>query len=385
MPRLRRPHGQLSTYTLERLRPELLGHAAELARHIRGGTLDEWISYFDWKYLRNPYVAEPLFQLAVSSDRAIGMRGLYGTCWEAGERGRRHVFPAAGDSTILEEHRGEHLYRKLGEILLDDARARGYTHVLNLSASRQTALTALITYGWKGVVPRDVMTTQAPASGDSAMRRHLRHLPDPLRALLRRGAAVTRGPERPPFAELDRPNSLKGPAAEQACRLTSSASELADVAQRAGGDRRFRLVRDTEFLRWRLSNPRATYRALVSDGGDEGCGYMIVCKKPNLRPVFVLDWQGTSEPYREALASYAVARLSAVTIWTGTLSSDELATLRAHGFVRLGTSDPTERRRKGLLVRPLADPGTDASWVLDGRRLDVASSWNVQAIGSDYY
>ncbi|CAN5691464.1 hypothetical protein BH18ACT13_BH18ACT13_07780 [soil metagenome] len=375
----------MSGYELRRLEPELLEQAAELVSSVRGGTLEQHIAHYDWKYLHNPYIAEPIMHVALRGGRAVGMRGFYGTCWENGAGGQRYVFPAASDSTILAEHRDGKLYRALGEAMLEDAASRGFTHLLNLSASPQTALTAMLQFGWKGIGPREVMATRATTKGPRA--RGLRRLvPAPARALIRRGRGrLISDPGRRAFAALDRSELGRGSRSPTEIRLTSSPAELADIARRSGGNARLRPARDDDFYRWKFSNPTRTYRFVVADDGAGRCGYLILCWK-FLPCVFMLDWQATSTDLSDELLATALSKgkLSAVSIWSAGLSPAELAILRARGFAPLERTG-IERRRQSLLVRPLANPEAVESWVLDGIRLDVASSWDVRATASDFF
>ena len=379
----------MSGYEITPLRPELLEHVAKLARRMRGRTVAQQIAYFDWKYLRNPYISEPLMYLALHKGRAVGMRGFYGTCWQAGKTGRRYVFPAASDSAIDEEHRSGDLYRALNETALAEARRRGFTHLVNLSSTPEHGLTAMLTFGWKGIVPHDVMSIGEP-EGPPIDRgpRVRRRVPAPVRTALRLGRRQVQRLARPGphlFATLDRSVLAQGDGSSPTIRVTQSAAELADVAARVPIDERLQLVRDESFFKWRFANPLASYRFVISEVVGQW-GYLVLYARPSPATVLVLDWQATSEEAEDKLIATALDRgqLARVSAWSASLSHRQVETLKARGFA---PAQPTgaERRRKALLVRPVSDAGDDEQWELDGLRLDAASSWNVTATGSDAY
>jgi hypothetical protein len=61
--------------------------------------------YLEWKYEENPYFPDPVLHLVRANGRIVGMRGVYGTCWEAGTDGRV-VLPYPDDHVVAEDHRG---------------------------------------------------------------------------------------------------------------------------------------------------------------------------------------------------------------------------------------------------------------------------------------
>ena len=158
------------------------------------------------------------------------------------------------------------------------------------------------------------------------------------------------------------------------------------MAHRSPSTERFTLIRDRSFLEWRFANPFRSYRFLIADG-DSGCGYLVLCRRPNRVPVFILDWQAGAVDIQHALLAAVVEglRLPNLSIWSATLTQTQLGSLRAMGFVPQVPPSLLERRRQALLVRPTGDPRDDTLWELDGLRLDASETWSVGAIGSDSY
>src|SRR4029453_7700976 len=121
-----------------RYEPRLRERVVELQRHLWRGDAALNRRYLAWKYERNPYVSEPLMYLAMAGDRAVGMRGMIGSCWEAGTGSERFVVPCAEDFVIAPEHRSRGLFPRIMRVAVDDLAARGHACAFSLSAGAVT-------------------------------------------------------------------------------------------------------------------------------------------------------------------------------------------------------------------------------------------------------
>jgi hypothetical protein len=373
----------MSGYGLEPLHRDLLDKAAALDRRVRGGTLDEQRAYLTWKYLRNPYLPQPLMWLALHEGQAIAMRGFHGMRWQRGHGADTYLLPAASDSAVLQGFRDSGIYDALHDAIAEDAERRGLTHLLNMSAAPRVALTAILKFGWKSVVPQEVMAMGQGSPPSSAPRSPLRRVvPASVRRLVaapmrrgRRSSALA----RVRFGELYRTSTT-------VVRATRSWAEVADVARRARDEARLAVHLDEAFFTWKFAKPFGSYLSVVADG-DSGGGYLVLLARPDRAGVFILDWRAETPDARGALLEAVVEGLGLrnLSIWSATLSHQEVAALEGFRFERLEPASPTERRRSSLLVRPVGDPADPGRWELDGHRLDQATTWSIGAIASDSY
>jgi hypothetical protein len=376
----------LSSYEITRLRPDLLTQVAELARQVRGGTLEQQLAYYEWKYFRNPYLAEPLVYVALLEGRAVGIRGFYGSAWQVSASRERHVLPTASDSAVHENHRRTDVYHRLNEAAFEEAAQREYAYLVNFSASPENALVSRLTYGWKSVLSQRALATGPTEPEADTDRPRRRPIPAPVRTFVRRGRnRVNRalGRQRGVFTRLDR--AVRGDeAAALGVRATRSPEELAEIAARAGWDERLQPVRDAAYYRWRLGNPAKSYRVLLVEEGEE-CGYLIVSFAANRPRAQILDWRGTTCELRDRLIGCALdwSGLPSVAIWSTSLPDDDVALLAARGFGPLIPARPVERWRRSLLVRALHEG--EGPWHLGGVDLRAPASWSVSAIASDTY
>ena len=153
------PHYEIVPY-----RPELVSEVSRLQQHLwRGGARGNR-AYLEWKYTRNPYMPRPLVYLALHEGRVVGMRGMYGSCWEAGPAALRQVVPCADDLVIHPAHRNRGLIGQIMRAVLADAEDRGYPVAVSLSAGATTIASSLAD-GWRAAGPvREMSRVARPTS-----------------------------------------------------------------------------------------------------------------------------------------------------------------------------------------------------------------------------
>jgi len=102
-------------YEIVRYGPDLQDEVLGLLVHTCGPDRDLNAAYLHWKYWANPYLADqpPLIYVAFHRGRAIGMRGLHGSCWHIGAGSEPIVLPCFDNSYIDPEHRSFRLFRDL--------------------------------------------------------------------------------------------------------------------------------------------------------------------------------------------------------------------------------------------------------------------------------
>src|SRR5262245_44032855 len=113
---------------------------ADLARHLWSPNPSLNERYLEWKYHQNPYIQGPLVYLAFAGNRLVGMRGAFGSRWEANNPTEFFVLPYADDLVIDPDFRRQGLHRVIMTFALRDLARRGYRYVVNLSAGKVTAI-----------------------------------------------------------------------------------------------------------------------------------------------------------------------------------------------------------------------------------------------------
>jgi hypothetical protein len=390
------------TYDIVRYSSEHAQQVAELQTHHWHGDVAVNRAHFEWKYLRNPYIAPAIVHLAIAEGRVVGLRGMFGSRWEAGGRPEAVIVPCAGDLVILPQHRNVTLMMRIIQTSVDDLAGLGYDYVFNLSARPVTQLASLRA-GWRSLGAIETATRSVPpappaATSWMALREYARQSPVVTRAY-RRVRDVMRpfrprgqGPSHRPFGALDRNYAAAGRARGDGLSLdaTPRPAAMAALVRRLAWDGRLRHVRDEPYLAWRYASPRSRFRFIFA-GGPDLDGYLALrasAYSPGGRAEIV-DWEATTPEVRTRLLAAAIAwgEFSELSIWAATLGPDARAALHHHGFASPAhLSQPGEKDDlpPTILVRPVDRGRLKAKdWCLGDRPLLDLASWDLRMIYRD--
>ncbi len=372
----------MGNYKLQMYTPDLWQEICRIHRCLGGRVAVVPPVFLDWKYLRNPFLDQPLIYLALYGRRVVGMRAVFGTCWEAGDCSQKVVLPVFSDTGIVSEHRDRGLYAELSGYAMDDLRARGFSHVLSFTPNASNYVVSVMTMGWRPLGSQESMTRGAPSSAVTAvqashsgsrqkMKERIREVSiiagRQLKAALRINA----------FAELEK-NVRAGKSFLSVSR-TPRPLAMAKLVSQIGGDARLRHVRDRAYFSWRFDNPRFCYR-FIFWGRAELDGYMILQNTPGRRQVNIIDWEGRNEQVRTDLleAVIRLGRFRAMSTWGATLSDSRIETLRNNGFSSTGASCGHAER---FMIRPLV-PDARENCILGCNPLEQ-KNWSLRMMYSD--
>jgi len=356
----------------------------ELLRLLVSPDADTTRRYLEWKYEDNPIIREPVLYLVRSGGTLVGMRGLLGTRWEAGTNQPSVVIPYPDDHVVAESHRKSGVAGLLMRTVLEDASARGYPFLCNLSAGLTTALTSLAA-GWKRVKTMDQverLTEPGPvwrslsplvAQSEKLMRLsyHRGWTPSALAAFMR----------------LDRVGGGSGTRSGSRIVVKTSApsAEMAGLVDRIGHDGRIRHVRDVAWLDWRYRHPVHEYRFLCHESGGTMDGYLVVMRYQHGRykgRAHIVDWEAADEVVAAALLDSAVrwGEFPVLSAWSATLNPSRRRLLDEHGFA----PGDHERRSRGIPALLLIAPGKPdgGGWMLNECPMLDQEQWDLRMIYS---
>ncbi|MDH4037909.1 MAG: GNAT family N-acetyltransferase [Candidatus Krumholzibacteria bacterium] len=372
----------MSEYQIIAARPEFQEQILELRRSAYETEFADAPEYMAWKYGQNPYIGEPILYLALDAGGNVaGMRGCYGTRWRTA--GGPVVIPCADDFAIARAHRNKGLMTAIMRFALEDLARRGYDYVLNTSGGRVTVLQSLA-MGWKSVGAMEPMTrTGWRRRVQDSLRPRVRG-----RRVLWRLAHVSNelrhGDERV-FERLDRSGHT---TTRSGLRIASEkharAEAMAELAARLPYDGRIRGLHDAAFFAWRCRNPSREYRFVYAERDGRLEGYLLLARSRSYRepklPFNVADWEGSDAGLRAELLHHALSRGGAkdIGVWTGTLGSEDRATLKRFGF-RPSLLDQQARGMPCVLLKKLVPGG---EWSLGGTPAVDRSHWDVRLIDS---
>jgi GNAT superfamily N-acetyltransferase len=355
-------------------KPALAAEAAALQAHHWGPDVSLNSRYLEWKYHRNPYLAEPVIALARAEGQLVGMVGMYGTCWEAGTPPRLVPGACTGDWVVAPAHRRGGLARRLMSVALEELAARGVTHAFTLSAGEVTSRIC-VESGWRSI--GSLLPVERSARGllGRAVRR-VRRMADSREDVYGRlDRHLGQPPGRPlPITVGTRPR----------------ASAMAELKARRRGDGRIRHVTDSAYFEWRYQNPFSRYRFLCwdDDGGLEG--YLVLqtsVRRPEAQ-VRIVDWEAAHSAVRAGLLRTALdwGRFARLSVWSASLPAEAQEMLAAAGFEPVRRAEtPGAGDLPTVLVRPTCgeDLANAGRWTFAGVPLLARGAWDVSMVDSD--
>lgn len=267
--------------SVEIVRYEARHHDAvlELQRRLWSPSLELNQSYFQWKFVDNPHARFGGIFLALSGSRVIGMRGFMGTLWND-PTGATVPIPLAGDTVVATDFEGHGIVRRLSEAARADFAGRGVSFILNTSSSPLVFWHSCRS-GWQVIGYYSHMRLRPKNHWSHKLVREIRRIG------FLRGPAVA-----DPFAvrngadwSLDRKTTVS-------LRSVADPDAFSALCESAPRSKKYSLLRDPAFFRWRFTNPFYTYYFLSCwhDGGLAAYLVLSVQKHERGPDVRIVDW-----------------------------------------------------------------------------------------------
>ena len=371
-------------YEIAAYAPRFRDQVLELQRHLWGTDRSLNLALFDWKYLQNPFLAEPLIYLVLAGGKVVGMRGFMGTDWQFGPGEPTYACPIACDLVIDPEHRGRGLFRHLMGYALSDLAHRGYQYVFNLSANPINYHSSLKT-GWRQVMPyRTLRRDTKRARRVARVRQSIKRIP----YLWRFADNVAASLSRHGFGSF---SSIETYALDDGALRIANRPDPALMAEVAMADMdrgRLRPVSSPRYFAWRLANPVHVYRVLIWEN-PHPLGYVVLQRRRDdpLGAVRLVDFSASCDELTRRMLHliFNLRGQPELTIWSATLGTEVMDVLGRHGFTAIDETRGVAGYTPGVLVRRLGDSFDSEPWSLGGRNLLDAANWRLRMVLSDSF
>jgi GNAT superfamily N-acetyltransferase len=370
------------TYRFEEYSPEYKAQIAALRSRTWGGDLAFSIDYFEWKYEQNPYLTEPHFYVALHEEAVVGMRGFYGSRWQAGQESESWLIPIGGDLAVDLDHRRHKVAARMLAFITEDMARKGYAYLMNLSANTSSRRLQ-IQSKYPRVAP--FRTFQRGKPRTTLLARGYRRIQ---RTLLARGyrriqRTLIRHRSVVPFRRFDNwAANSRGPIiGASAPRI----SEMGELVLRCGDKSRIHLVRDAAFYQWRFMNPACDYRFIFFEDSRSLEGFLVLQSPKAGGWTTIIDWEASTPAiWTELVAAAIKSNAKQLKITSTAFTDGQIQSLQSLGFEPLVEPDSTDNPAPGMLLHISSDHDADDPDVGGLRVLD-ANSWDIRMIASDAY
>ncbi|MCX6043820.1 MAG: GNAT family N-acetyltransferase [Chloroflexi bacterium] len=400
---------QIVTYA-----PAFDDQIAVLQHYLWGPDVALNLAYLDWKYKQNPYIDEALIYLALCDGEVVGMLGSFGLQWEI-DQATNLCSVSLADLVVEPAHRNHQLFPTLIEFALLDLTKRGYSFVLDLTASPEVALVMLMN-GWRSLYVQTAHRSSAqqavvPQERVTRLQARYRQLRSytknstlfsagyqQLRQLKQRlSAPPATSPVTHPFQRFDqaqaRHQQSQKPAQNSTPitgQMTSQPAAMAALSGRLPKDRRMRHVRDETYFHWRYQNPLSTYRFLFWEN-PELEGYLVLQTSVHAQAdtawVNIVDWEATTHQVQADLLQTALTwgQFKEVEIWSATLAESAKQMLEQAGFRFFNRTGSALRNVRGarMMLYSLQLDGNQTAWTETNNHLLDWANWDIRMVDSD--
>jgi acyl carrier protein/GNAT superfamily N-acetyltransferase len=338
-------------------------------------------AFFRWKYLDNPFSAEPIVHLVLDErGEAIATRGFCMSEWEAaagpGAPRERLRWYCVDDLVVLPGHESRGVFALLVEEGLTEMARVGAPLYLSLSALRVSRLQSLTTgsqslggllpIGWRG----------SEARRAELFDRVLGRLP----MLWRQSPAWRRRVGARAFAALDRMPQRSTSLGAIGVTREPDAPAMAALIDALPYDGRIRHRRDARYFDWRYRNPLHQHRFVFLRDGGKLLGYAVLERAlsdfGNGVRVNFADWEAVSDEAAMLLMQHIADALRPfeVAIWSATLPPPRRTELARLGLAEID-ADQSLRGLPAILLRAV---NNHAPLAVAGREPTRLSNWDIR-------
>ncbi|WP_394218217.1 GNAT family N-acetyltransferase [Halobacillus trueperi] len=282
--------------------------------------LSEW----EWKFKDNPKQEKPFILVYEENDQILGHISLWLT--EAYFHGKRATIGLRVDTMVDPSARGKGIYRKLNEVLLEEAAAEGIDFI----------------YGFPAPKAKELFIRYTNATHMTDMPRWV-SIQKPFSLLASRISALRL------FKPLDRVVGLikNKPSSDHRYhikKLSGCDQSFDDLAKETRHLSEALVIRDAAYLNWRyLDHPTNQYELHALYQNERLCGYAVTKEQKNsFRNGLLIDWLAVDEEAWNALLSEVIQILGdsdMIQSWALPHTNAAKA-MKNHGFVHKDSPMP---------------------------------------------
>ena len=344
-------------YNFREIKSGDIPEIVELEKHLWGNDYKQNLQHFKWKHVNTPFSETLLGAVATFKNKIVAYRGCVKTVWQL--KRKKYDILSFSDVVVHPLHRRKGLFSSLTNYILEIYQNRSFHLSLNLS-SNDKSQPGYIKLGWKLFYNPEKLVCHT----FTGLVRY---------GLAKKGYSIK---SKKTFLGLFDNIEISAKFYHKAL------SDL--INQIAKPFRKFYLIKDETFFKWRFLSPRRNYLVCYYWDKDVIIGYIILNFSEVVRTAEIIDYgekDGSGSLLRLVQFIKRISLFTIVTIPNYNIDNTLVDILsknsfKPHSFLVRQNVPP-------ILIRPVRNTFTEKDWFIDGIDSRNIENWDITAICSD--
>lgn len=344
-------------------RPEFTPQILELLKYLWGGEGNWRQTYFNWKYVENPFVDEVLGIVALHNGRVVGFRGYFATKWGISGTSKTSIILSPGDTCIDPDHRRQGLSVVMGKWAAQEYATR-YKLFLNLSATK-VSVPGYLKLGFYPLVTKKHLSKHT-------LTGLIKYVLMPKKRLAMRESRIA-------FGDFGKISVRDSPRAEDMQNVVMAQGQVPS---------KFTGIRDEKFFEWRFKNRNQKYVFYYYRNSDVITAYVVLNLSANNRRGYIVDYAGENTTALETIVDWIikVKHFDILSGYAFGMDNNMTVMLERKGFStasHVGRIEKYLHSECPILLRPTDHKLEEKDWFIDDIDLRIFKNWVIKPIYSD--
>lgn len=348
-------------YEIINYNPNFSLQVVNFLKFLWGKDTEKNRAYFRWKYEENPVRKDPVGVMSLYKGEVVGFRGCIVGQWEVPNSNDRMLTLCMGDTCVHPDHRRRGLFKAMTINLMKEYGGMQYKAFLNLSLNKNST-------------PVHLKMDWVPLVAKSFMKRY--DLVSLMNYALKKKAKLHK-------ADIDLGKFSNIEVADR-----PKPEEMQAIVSKQKGTDKIRLIKDTDFFKWRFQNNRRRYIFYYYWKGGVIEAYLVVRTSDDYSSSHIVDYAQRDESLLQEILRYIITKryFDILTIWNINLEKELLQALKTLYFSPRYLIGRIEERFKPafpILIRPVKREYKEDDWFVNGVDIRNIENWEINEICSD--
>lgn len=350
-------------YQIMPYQPNYKSQVVELLSYLWGENKLQNDTYFNWKYLNNPFAEDVTAILTLYKNNVVGFTGFFNTKWTTIGRNQKISILSPADLIVHPDHRHNRLSILMHDYFMNKYASK-YTLFFNFSVSK-ISLPVILRMGFTQIAEKFYLNRETIFGIAKYISTYGR-------------------PE-----EINKSKIKFGVFDDILVSDKAIASEMAGVIEKQNfSNHRFTMIQDENFFNWRFLNPRKKYVFFYYKLNGVMTAYLVLTLSKNNRRGYISDFAAQESVYLKKILDFIIKtkQVDILSIYSYSADNNFFRQLKYFNFKVNSITRQLERVKKGeipLFVRPVKSNYSDDDFIIEGHDIRKIDNWSLKEIFSD--